>query len=78
LPPPPPPSGASGAPGTSGASWSSQFLPPPPPPSTGTSGSAPQQGSEALSSSKTTALAYQSMAWTTFDSRYEAAGVSRT
>ncbi|GKD18299.1 hypothetical protein Tco_1207457, partial [Tanacetum coccineum] len=52
-PPPPPPAGASGAPGTSGASRSSQLpLPPPPPLSTGT---AQQQGSKALSSSKTAA-----------------------
>nr|GEY99086.1 integrase, catalytic region, zinc finger, CCHC-type, peptidase aspartic, catalytic [Tanacetum cinerariifolium] len=52
-PPLPPLVGASGAPGTSGASGSSQFPPPPPhPPSTGTSGSAQQQGIEALSCSK--------------------------
>ncbi|GKA08523.1 retrovirus-related pol polyprotein from transposon TNT 1-94 [Tanacetum coccineum] len=69
--PPPPPAGASGAPGTSGASGSSQLPPPPPPPSTGTSGAAQQQGSKAPSSSKTTASASQSMAWTTFDTRFE-------
>ncbi|GJR90129.1 hypothetical protein Tco_0214140 [Tanacetum coccineum] len=46
------------------ASGSSQLLPPLPPPSTGTSGSAQQQGSNAPSSSKTAALASQSMAWT--------------
>ncbi|GJT28436.1 hypothetical protein Tco_0908711 [Tanacetum coccineum] len=62
---------------TSGASGSSQLPPPPPPPSTGTSGSAQQQGSNAPSSSKTAALASQSMAWTTSDTRYESAGVSR-
>ncbi|GKF31628.1 hypothetical protein Tco_0101426 [Tanacetum coccineum] len=61
-PPPPPPAGASGALGTSGASGSSQFPPPPPPPSTSTSGAAQQQGSKAPSSSKTAALASQSMA----------------
>ncbi|GKC73908.1 E-beta-farnesene synthase [Tanacetum coccineum] len=75
-PPPPPPAGASGAPGTSGASGSSQLPPPPPPPSTGTSGSTPQQGREALSSSKTTASAQQSMAWTTSDTRYESTGIA--
>ncbi|GJW97596.1 retrovirus-related pol polyprotein from transposon TNT 1-94 [Tanacetum coccineum] len=56
-PPPPPPAGAFGALGTLGASGSSQLPPPQPPPSTGTSVSAQQQGSKALSSSKTTALA---------------------
>ncbi|GJV52490.1 hypothetical protein Tco_1448231 [Tanacetum coccineum] len=75
-PPPPPPAGASGAPGTSGASGFSQLLPPPPHPSTGTSGSAQQQGSKAPSSSKTAALASQSMAWTTSDTRYESADIS--
>ncbi|GJT14932.1 hypothetical protein Tco_0873638 [Tanacetum coccineum] len=75
-PPPPPPAGASGAPGTSGALGSSQLLPPPPPPSTGTSGSTPQQGREALSSSKTTASAQQSMAWTTSDTRYESTSIT--
>ncbi|GJR20930.1 hypothetical protein Tco_0969457 [Tanacetum coccineum] len=75
-PPPPPPVGASGAPGTSGASGSSQFPPPPPPPFTGTSGSAQQQGSRALSLSKTMASTPPSMAWTTSDTRYESAGVS--
>ncbi|GKG52232.1 hypothetical protein Tco_0547107, partial [Tanacetum coccineum] len=64
-----------GAPGTSGASGSSQLLPPPPPPSIGTSRSAQQQDSEALSSSKTTASTQQSLAWTTFDSRYESADI---
>ncbi|GJT02181.1 retrovirus-related pol polyprotein from transposon TNT 1-94 [Tanacetum coccineum] len=75
-PPPPPPAGASGAPGTSGASGSSQLPPPPPPPSTGTSGSTPQQGREVPSSSKTTASAQQSMAWTTSDTRYESTGIA--
>ncbi|GJV03639.1 copia protein [Tanacetum coccineum] len=70
-PPPPPPAGASGAPGTLGAPGSSQFPPPPPPPSTGTSRAAQQQGSKALSSSKMAASASQSMAWTTFDTRFE-------
>ncbi|GKE68984.1 hypothetical protein Tco_1527056 [Tanacetum coccineum] len=77
-PPLPPPAGASGAPGTSGASGSSQLPPPPPPPSTGTFGSAQQQGKKALSSSKLAALASQSMAWTTSDTRYESAGVFGT
>ncbi|GJR00060.1 hypothetical protein Tco_0523044 [Tanacetum coccineum] len=67
---------ASGAPGTSGASGSSQLPPPPPPPSTGTSGSTPQQGREVPSSSKTTASAQQSMAWTTSDTRYESTGIA--
>ncbi|GJS65260.1 hypothetical protein Tco_0679824 [Tanacetum coccineum] len=71
---PPPPVGVSGAPGTSGASGSSQFLLPLPP-STGTSGSTQQQGSQALSSSKTAALASQSMALMTFDTQYESAGI---
>nr|GEV70066.1 hypothetical protein [Tanacetum cinerariifolium] len=54
-------------------------LPPPPLPlSTGTSRSAQQQGSEALSPSKSAASAPQSMAWTTSDNRYESAGISRT
>ncbi|GJX30578.1 hypothetical protein Tco_0238657 [Tanacetum coccineum] len=75
-PPPPPPAGAFGAPGTSGALGSSQLLPPPPPPLTGTSRSTPQQGLEALSSSKTTTSAQQSMAWTTFDTRYESIGIA--
>ncbi|GKE61611.1 hypothetical protein Tco_1511978, partial [Tanacetum coccineum] len=74
-PPPPPPAGASGTPGTSGASGSSQLLPPPPPPSTGTSGSTLQQGHKAPSSSKTTASAQQSMAWTTSNTRYESTGI---
>nr|GEY30917.1 putative ribonuclease H-like domain-containing protein [Tanacetum cinerariifolium] len=42
----------------------------------GTSGSAQQQGSKALSSSKSTSP--QSMAWITFDKRYESAGLSKT
>ncbi|GJZ85605.1 hypothetical protein Tco_0650944 [Tanacetum coccineum] len=75
-PPPPPPAGASGAPGTSGASGSSQLPPPLPPPSTGTSGSTLQQGREVPSSSKTTASAQQSMAWTTSDTRYESTGIA--
>ncbi|GJV27105.1 retrovirus-related pol polyprotein from transposon TNT 1-94 [Tanacetum coccineum] len=58
------------------ASGSSQFLPPPPPLSTGTSGSTQQQGSNTPSSTKTTALASQSIAWTTSDTRYESVGVS--
>ncbi|GJX28340.1 hypothetical protein Tco_0236419 [Tanacetum coccineum] len=76
--PPPPPSqpGTSGALGTSGASGSSQLLPPLPPPSTGTSRSTPQKGREAPSSSKTTASAQQSMAWTTSDTRYESTGIA--
>nr|GEW28380.1 putative mitochondrial protein [Tanacetum cinerariifolium] len=37
-----------------------------------------QQGSEALSSSKSAASAPQSMAWTTSDTRYESAGISGT
>nr|GEV96230.1 hypothetical protein [Tanacetum cinerariifolium] len=70
-PPPPPPAGASGAPGTSEASRSSQLPLPPPPSSTGTSGSTQQQGSKALSSSKSAASAPYSMAWTTSDTKYE-------
>nr|GEX82119.1 hypothetical protein [Tanacetum cinerariifolium] len=77
-PPPPPLAGTSGAPGTSGASGSSQLPQPPFLLSTGTSGSAQQQGSEALSLSKSAASAPQSMAWTTFDTRYESAGISGT
>nr|GEZ45319.1 hypothetical protein [Tanacetum cinerariifolium] len=78
-PPPLRPSvSVSGALGTSVASGFSQFPLPPPPLSTGTSGSAQQQGSEAPSSSKSAALATQSLAWTTFDTRYESPGVSRT
>nr|GEU36309.1 copia protein [Tanacetum cinerariifolium] len=78
-PPPPPPTGASGAPCTSGALGSSYLPPPPPPsPSTGTFRLTQQQGSEALSSSKSAASAPYSMAWTTSDTRYESAGVSRT
>ncbi|GKA28342.1 putative reverse transcriptase domain-containing protein [Tanacetum coccineum] len=76
-PPLPPPSGASGALGTLGASGSSQLPPPPPPLSTGTSGSTPQQGRDVPSSSKTTASAQQSMAWTTSDTRYESTGIVR-
>ncbi|GKD21894.1 hypothetical protein Tco_1223597, partial [Tanacetum coccineum] len=75
-PPPPPPAGTSGAPSTSGASRSSQLSPPPPPPSSGTSGSTPQQGYEVPSSSKTIASAQQSMAWTTYDTRYESTGIA--
>ncbi|GKB37850.1 hypothetical protein Tco_0882792 [Tanacetum coccineum] len=74
--PPPPPEGASGALGTLGASGSSQLPPPLPPPSTDTSGSTPQQGCKVLSSSKTIALAQQSMAWTTSDTRYESTGIA--
>nr|GEU41327.1 hypothetical protein [Tanacetum cinerariifolium] len=71
-PPPPPPSvGASSALGTSGALGSSQFPPPPPAPSTSTFSFTQQQGSEDPSSSKSAALAPQSMAWTTSDTRYE-------
>nr|GEV19781.1 hypothetical protein [Tanacetum cinerariifolium] len=77
TPPPPPPTGVSGALGTSKASRSSQF-PLPPPPSTGTSKSAQQQGNKALSSSKSAALAPQSMAWTTSDIRFKSAGLSGT
>nr|GEW63391.1 hypothetical protein [Tanacetum cinerariifolium] len=43
-----------------------------------TSGSAQQQGSEALCSSKSAASTSQSMAWTTSDSRYKSAGISKT
>ncbi|GKF41775.1 hypothetical protein Tco_0125117, partial [Tanacetum coccineum] len=75
-PPPPPPAGASGAPGTSGALRSSQLPPPLPPPYTGTSGSTLKQGCKVLSSSKTTTLAQQSMAWTTSDTRYESTGIT--
>ncbi|GKD50514.1 hypothetical protein Tco_1279490 [Tanacetum coccineum] len=73
-PPPPPPAGTSGALGISGASGSSQLPPPPPPPSTGTSRSAQQQGSKAPSSSKPAASTHQSMAWTTYDTRFESTG----
>ncbi|GKC63117.1 hypothetical protein Tco_1095715, partial [Tanacetum coccineum] len=48
-----------------------------PPLSTGTSRSAQQQGSQALSSSKTAASASQSMAWTTSDTQYESADIPR-
>nr|GFA75180.1 hypothetical protein [Tanacetum cinerariifolium] len=74
-PPPPPPAGASGVPGTSGASRSSQLPLPPYPLSTGTSRSAQQQGSKALSLSKSAASTLKSMAWTIFDTRYESDGV---
>nr|GEV70301.1 hypothetical protein [Tanacetum cinerariifolium] len=76
-PPPHPPAGPYGAPGTSRASRFSQF-PLLPPPSTGTFGSAQQQGTEAPSSSKSTASTPQSMAWTTSNTRYESAGLFRT
>nr|GEZ08996.1 hypothetical protein [Tanacetum cinerariifolium] len=49
--------------------------PPPPPPLAGASGA---PGSEAPSSSKFAASSPQSMAWTTSDTRYESAGISRT
>ncbi|GJT93356.1 hypothetical protein Tco_1082201 [Tanacetum coccineum] len=75
-PPPPPPAGTSSAPGTSGASGSSQLPPPPPHPSSGTSGSTLQQGHKVPSSSKTTASAQQSMAWTTSNTRYESTGIT--
>ncbi|GJR28881.1 hypothetical protein Tco_1105113 [Tanacetum coccineum] len=52
---------------------SPHLQPPPPPPLAGASGA---PGSKAQSSSKTAALASQSMAWTTSDTRYESAGVS--
>ncbi|GKD66979.1 hypothetical protein Tco_1309087 [Tanacetum coccineum] len=52
-PPPPPPTGMFAAQGTLGALGSSQLPPPPPHSSIGTSGSAQQQGSKALSLSKT-------------------------
>ncbi|GKC08618.1 hypothetical protein Tco_1000228 [Tanacetum coccineum] len=76
LPSPPPPlpplASASGALGISGTSRSSQLPPPPPPPlSTDAPRSAQQAGSEALSSSKPAASTYQSMAWTTSDTRFE-------
>nr|GEV10057.1 hypothetical protein [Tanacetum cinerariifolium] len=77
-PPPPPLAGTSGAPCTSGASGSSQLPSPPLPPSTRTSGSAQQQGSIALSSSKSATTAPQSMAWTISDTRYESGGLSGT
>nr|GEX67776.1 hypothetical protein [Tanacetum cinerariifolium] len=77
-PPPPPPAGASGALGTSRALGSSQLPLPPPLLSTGTSGSTQQQGSKALSSSKSAALASQSMAWTTSNTQYEYAGLYGT
>ncbi|GKG58734.1 hypothetical protein Tco_0594504, partial [Tanacetum coccineum] len=59
-------------PGTSRASGSFQLSPPPPPTSTGTSGSTLQPGREALSSSKTTALAQ-----TTYDTRYELIDIAK-
>nr|GEW06241.1 hypothetical protein [Tanacetum cinerariifolium] len=49
--------------------------PPPPPPPAGASGA---PGSEVLSLAKSAALAPQSMAWTTSDTRYESAIVSMT
>nr|GEX97130.1 hypothetical protein [Tanacetum cinerariifolium] len=49
--------------------------PPPPSPPAGASGA---PGSKALSSSKSTASALQSMAWTKFDTRYESAGLYGT
>ncbi|GJU66590.1 hypothetical protein Tco_1252849 [Tanacetum coccineum] len=77
-PSPPPLAGTFSAPSTLRASGSSQLPPPPPPLSTGTFGFAQQQGNKAPSSSKTTASASQSMAWTTSDTRYESAGVFGT
>nr|GEV98003.1 hypothetical protein [Tanacetum cinerariifolium] len=77
-PPLPPPAGASGAPGTLGASGSSQLYPPPPPPSTDTNRGNQQHGSETPSSSKSAASTPQSMAWTTFDTRYESVGFAAT
>ncbi|GJY61869.1 hypothetical protein Tco_0462526, partial [Tanacetum coccineum] len=70
-PPLPPLAGASGALCISRTSGSSQLPPPPPPPFTGASGSAQQIGSEAPSSSKPVASTYQSMSWTTSDTRFE-------
>ncbi|GJT21181.1 hypothetical protein Tco_0891118 [Tanacetum coccineum] len=55
--------------------------PPPLPPPAGASGAlglAQQQGSKALSSSKTAASTHQSMAWTTSDTRYELTGFTAT
>nr|GEV65546.1 hypothetical protein [Tanacetum cinerariifolium] len=49
--------------------------PPPPPPPAGVSGS---PGSKAHSSSKSVVSTPQSMDWTTFDTRYKSAGISRT
>nr|GEX64454.1 hypothetical protein [Tanacetum cinerariifolium] len=72
-PPLPPPAGTSSAPDTSRASGSSQLPPPPPPPSTNTNRGNQQQGSGAPSSSKSAASTPQSMAWTTYDTRYESA-----
>ncbi|GJW06005.1 hypothetical protein Tco_1568428 [Tanacetum coccineum] len=57
-------------------SGSPPLQPPPPPPPAGVSG-APLKGSKALSSSKTATSTSQSMAWTTSDTRYESAGVSK-
>ncbi|GJS30574.1 hypothetical protein Tco_0491194 [Tanacetum coccineum] len=70
--------GASGALGTSGESRSSQLPPPPPPPSTDTNQGNQQQDNGAPSSSKAAASTLQSMAWTTFDTRYESAGFAAT
>nr|GEV64007.1 hypothetical protein [Tanacetum cinerariifolium] len=78
LPHPPPPAGAFGALGTSEASGSSQLPPPPPPLSTGTFVPAQQQGSKALSLSKSAASTLQSMACITSNTRYESAGVFGT
>ncbi|GJS30361.1 hypothetical protein Tco_0490981 [Tanacetum coccineum] len=61
---------------TSGASGSSQLPPPLPLPSTGTFGSTLQQGRDVLSSSKTTASAQQSMAWTTSNTIYESTSIA--
>ncbi|GJT82463.1 hypothetical protein Tco_1056805 [Tanacetum coccineum] len=54
-----------------GTSGSSQLPPPLPTSSTGASRSAQQAGSEAPSSSKHAASTHQSMAWTTYDTRFE-------
>nr|GEU80914.1 integrase, catalytic region, zinc finger, CCHC-type, peptidase aspartic, catalytic [Tanacetum cinerariifolium] len=55
--------------------WSPLPQPPPPAPPADAYGA---PGSEAPSSSKFAALAPQSMAWTTSNTRYESAGISRT
>ncbi|GKB98536.1 hypothetical protein Tco_0984673, partial [Tanacetum coccineum] len=49
--------------------------PPPHPPPPASASGAP--GTKAPSSSKTVALALQSMAWTTYDTRYDSGGISR-
>ncbi|GJR45046.1 hypothetical protein Tco_1313149 [Tanacetum coccineum] len=54
-------------------SGSPPLQPPPPPPLAGTSGA---PGSKDPSSSKSATSAPQSMAWTTFDTRYESIGIS--